>query len=45
MSTLSDEYHDIPTEPDDDVEPTPEPPSIVRRVVDRLTQRTRRSTD
>lgn len=40
MSTLSDEYHDEPTEPEDsDRIPEPEPPGLVRRVIDRLTGR------
>jgi hypothetical protein len=39
MSTLSDEYKDEPTEPEEDHEPEPEPPGVVRRVVDRLTHR------
>ena len=37
MRTLSDEYHDAPTEPEDDRVPEPEPPGLIRRVVDRLT--------
>ena len=37
MRTLSDEYHDEPTEPEEDHVPEPEPPSFVRRVLDRLT--------
>ena len=37
MRTLSDEYHDTPTEPEDDRVPEPEPPGLIRRVVDRLT--------
>ena len=38
MRTLSDDYHDEPTEPEDDSERVPEqePPSLVRRVLDRL---------
>lgn len=40
MSTLSDEYRDEPTEPEEDHEPEPEPPGILRRVVDRLAGRT-----
>jgi hypothetical protein len=40
MGTLSDEYRDEPTEPEDDHEPEPEPPGIVRRIVERLTHRT-----
>ena len=40
MRTLSDEYHDEPTEPQDsDRIPEPEPPGQIRRVVDRLTRR------
>jgi hypothetical protein len=40
MSTLSDEYHDAPTEPEDSERvPEPEPPSRIRRVVDRLVRR------
>ena len=38
LQTLSDEYRDEPDEPEDsDREPEPEPPSRVRRVLDRLT--------
>ena len=38
MSTLSDEYHDEPAEPQDsDRVPEPEPAGLVRRAVDRLT--------
>ena len=34
MSTLSDEYHDEPTEPEDsDRVPEPEPPGLAQRVV------------
>jgi hypothetical protein len=37
MSTLSDEYHDEPTEPEDsDRVPEPEPTSLARRVVEWL---------
>jgi hypothetical protein len=37
MSTLTDEYHDEPTEPEDsDHVPEPEPPGLVRRVLDKL---------
>ncbi len=43
MSTLSDEYHDEPTEPEDsDRVPEPEPSSIARRVAEWL-QRLRRT--
>jgi len=37
MSTLSDEYHDEPTEPEDsDRVPDPKPPGLLRRLVDRI---------
>ena len=36
MSTLSDEYTDEPTEPEEDHEPEPEPPGFIRRAIDRL---------
>jgi len=38
MRTLSDEYHDAPTEPDEDSSRVfdPEPPGLVRRVIDKL---------
>lgn len=40
MRTLSDEYHDEPTEPQDSERiPEPEPPGQIRRVVERLTRR------
>lgn len=40
MSTLSDEYRDEPTEPEDsDRVPEPEPPSLARRVVEWLRRR------
>jgi hypothetical protein len=40
LRTLEDDYHDEPTEPEDsDREPEPESPGVIRRVVDRLTQR------
>ena len=39
MRTLSDDYHDAPTEPEEDRVPEPEPPTLVHRVVDRLTGR------
>lgn len=36
--TLSDEYHDVPAEPEDsDRVPEPEPEGLIRRTVDRLT--------
>ena len=45
MSTLSDEYHDAPTEPEDsDRVPEPVPPGIIQRVLGRLTGR-RNPTD
>jgi hypothetical protein len=40
MSTLSDEYRDEPTEPEDsEREPELEPPGRVRRVLDKLRRR------
>jgi len=36
MRTLSDDYHDEPVEPVDDLVPVPEPRGFVRRIVDRL---------
>lgn len=39
MSTLSDEYKDEPTEPEDEHEPEPVQPGLVKRVVERLGQR------
>jgi hypothetical protein len=41
MSTLADEYHDFPTEPDEDSSrvPDPEPPGLVRRVMGALSRR------
>jgi hypothetical protein len=37
MRTLSDDYHDEPTEPEDsDRLPDPEPPGLLRRLVDRI---------
>jgi hypothetical protein len=42
MSTLSDEYHDEPTEPEDsDRVPEPEPPGLTRRVVEWLQRQLR----
>ena len=39
--TLSDDYRDEPTEPEDsDREPEPEPRSVVRRIIDRLNRGT-----
>ena len=40
IRTLSDEYHDEPTEPEPVPETPPDPPSLLRRVVDRLAGRT-----
>jgi hypothetical protein len=38
--TLSDEWHDEPTEPEDsDRVPEPDPPSLAHRIVDRLAGR------
>ena len=43
MRTLSDDYHDIPSEPEDtDRVPEPEGPGLIRRVIDRLTRRSDR---
>jgi hypothetical protein len=43
MSTLSDDYHDEPTEPEDSERvPEPEPPGRIRRLVDRLVHRSNR---
>jgi hypothetical protein len=39
MRTLSDDYHDEPTEPADDREPEPEPLSLIGRIVERLRRR------
>ena len=37
MSTLSDEYHDEPSEPEDsDRIPEPEPPGLLHRILDRI---------
>jgi hypothetical protein len=37
ISTLSDEYHDEPTEPEDsDRVPEPEPPSLIEWIAERL---------
>jgi hypothetical protein len=36
MRTLSDDYQDLPADPEDDRVPEPEPPSVIRRLVDRL---------
>jgi hypothetical protein len=39
MRTLSDDYQDEPVEPEEDHEPEPEPPGIIRKLVDRLARR------
>ena len=40
MRTLSDEYHDVPAEPvDSDRVPEPEPPNLIRRLIDDLQRR------
>jgi hypothetical protein len=39
LRTLCDEYRDEPTYPDDEHEPEPERPGLVRRVIDRLARR------
>ena len=41
IGTLSDEYHDAPTEPEEDSSrvPDPEPPGLVRRIIDKLVRR------
>lgn len=39
MHTLADDYRDEPTYPEDEREPEPEPPDLVRRVIDRLMRR------
>jgi hypothetical protein len=39
MRTLSDDYRDEPTEPEEDREPEPEPPGLFRRMIERLARR------
>jgi len=39
MRTLSDDYHDEPTDPPDDRVPDPKPASLVQRMLDRLGRR------
>lgn len=39
MSTLSDEYHDEPTDPEEEHEPEPEPPGLIRRAIERVSRR------
>jgi hypothetical protein len=39
MHTLSDDYEDHPTYPEDERVPEPTPPSLLRRVMDRLVRR------
>jgi hypothetical protein len=44
MRTLSDEYEDLPVDPEDDRVPEPEPPGVIRRLIEsvhRLAQRDR----
>jgi hypothetical protein len=41
MRTLSDEYHDLPVDPEDDRVPDPEPPGTRRRLADALGRRLR----
>lgn len=36
MRTLSDDYKDLPVDPEDDRVPEPEPPGVVRGLADRL---------
>jgi hypothetical protein len=46
MRTLSDEYHDSPAEPEDsDRVPAPEPPSLARRLIDRVEGKPSRGSD
>jgi hypothetical protein len=42
MRTLSDEYQDLPVDPEDDRVPEPEPPGRIRRLIDRVLRRTQR---
>jgi hypothetical protein len=42
MHTLSDDYEDHPTYPEDERIPEPEPRSLVRRLLDRLVRRSSR---
>ena len=39
IRTLSDDYSDLPAEPEEDREPEPEAPGKVHRLVDRLARR------
>lgn len=39
MRTLSDDIRDEPTEPEEERQPEPEAPGLIRRVVERLTRR------
>ncbi len=46
IRTLSDDYRDEPTEPEDsDREPEPESPSLISRVLDQLTRRPKSRPD
>ena len=42
IRTLSDDYRDVPMDPEEDREPVPEPPSLIDRVVERLARRSER---
>ena len=39
MRTLSDDYRDEPTEPEEDREPEPEAPGLFRRLIERMARR------
>jgi hypothetical protein len=39
IRTLSDDFRDEPTEPEEERVPEPEPPSLLRRVLERLARR------
>ncbi len=36
MRTLSDEYQDLPVDPEDDRVPEPEAPGVIRRLIERV---------
>lgn len=42
MRTLSDEYVDLPVDPEDDRVPEPEPPGVIRRLLESVLRLTRR---
>ncbi len=42
MRTLSDEFHDRAVDPPDDRIPEPEPPNLIRRILERLSHAARR---